>query len=113
MSQTQIVIMGAAGRDFHDFNTVFRGDERFDVIAFTHTGTQNIGELDDLPNRRYPSELAGENYPEGIPIRAESELETIVDEEEVDTVVFSYSDVSHVHVMHQASRVLAAVPTAD
>jgi predicted GTPase len=108
MSQTRIVIMGAAGRDFHDFNTVFRGDERFEVVAFTHTGTQNIGELDELPNRRYPSELAGEGYPEGIPIRAESELETIVDEEDVDTVVFSYSDVSHEHVMHQASRALAA-----
>jgi predicted GTPase len=108
MSQTRVLIMGAAGRDFHDFNTVFRGDERVDVVAFTHTGTQNIGELDELPNRRYPSELAGEGYPEGIPIRAESELETIVDEEDVDTVVFSYSDVSHEHVMHQASRVLAA-----
>jgi predicted GTPase len=100
--------MGAAGRDFHDFNTVFRGDERFDVVAFTHTSTQNIGELDELPNRHYPSELAGEDYPDGIPIRAESDLETIVDEEDVDTVVFSYSDVSHEHVMHQASRVLAA-----
>jgi predicted GTPase len=108
MSQTRIVIMGAAGRDFHDFNTVFRGDERFDVVAFTHTGTQNIGELDDLPNRRYPPELAGEGYPDGIPIRAESELETVVDDEDVDTVVFSYSDVSHEHVMHQASRALAA-----
>jgi len=100
--------MGAAGRDFHDFNTVFRDDERFDVVAFTHTGTQNIGELDDLPNRRYPSELAGAGYPDGIPIRAESELETIVDDEDVETVVFSYSDVSHEHVMHQASRALAA-----
>jgi len=108
MSRTQIVIMGAAGRDFHDFNTVFRDDERFDVVAFTHTGTQNIGELDDLPNRRYPSELAGAGYPDGIPIRAESELETIVDDEDVETVVFSYSDVSHEHVMHQASRALAA-----
>ena len=108
MSQTRIVIMGAAGRDFHDFNTVFRGDERFDVVAFTHSGTQNIGEFDDLPNRRYPPELAGEGYPDGIPIRAESELETIVDDEDVDTVVFSYSDVSHEHVMHQASRALAA-----
>ena len=108
MSQTRIVIMGAAGRDFHDFNTVFRGDERFDVVAFTHTSAQNIGELDELPDRRYPAELAGEGYPEGIPIRAESDLETIVDEEDVDTVVFSYSDVSHEHVMHQASRALAA-----
>ena len=108
MRQTRIVIMGAAGRDFHDFNTVFRGDERFDVVAFTHTSTQNIGELDELPNRRYPSELAGEGYPEGIPIRPESDLETVVDDEDVGTVVFSYSDVSHEHVMHQASRALAA-----
>jgi predicted GTPase len=108
MSQTRVIIMGAAGRDFHDFNTVFRGDERFDVVAFTHTSTQNIGELDELPNRRYPPELAGEDYPEGIPIRAESDLETIVDEEDVDTVVLSYSDISHEHVMHQASRALAA-----
>jgi predicted GTPase len=108
MSRTRIVIMGAAGRDFHDFNTVFRGDERFEVVAFTHTATQNVGELDELPNRRYPPELAGEGYPDGIPIRPESELETIVDEEDVDTVAFSYSDVSHEHVMHQASRALAA-----
>jgi len=108
MSQTRIVIMGAAGRDFHDFNTVFRGDERFEVVAFTHTGTQNIGELEELPNRRYPPELAGDGYPDGIPIRSEAELETIVDEEDVDTVVFSYSDVSHEHVMHQASRALAS-----
>jgi len=108
MSTTRIVIMGAAGRDFHDFNTVFRADEDTEVVAFTHTSTQNIGELDELPNRRYPSDLAGDAYPDGIPIRPESELEAIVDEEAVDTVVFSYSDVSHEHVMHQASRALAA-----
>ncbi len=108
MSQIRTVIVGAAGRDFHDFNTVFRGDDRFDVVAFTHTATQNIGELDELPNRRYPPELAGEAYPDGIPIRAESALEAIIDDEDVDTVVFSYSDVSHEHVMHQASRALAA-----
>ena len=108
MSQSKLVIMGAAGRDFHDFNTVFRGDHRFEVVAFTHTDTQNIGELDERPNRRYPPELAGEDYPDGIPIRAESDLEMLIDEEDVDTVVFSYSDVSHEHVMHQASRALAA-----
>lgn len=107
MSQTRVLIMGAAGRDFHDFNTVFRGDERFDVVAFTHTGTQNIGELDDHLTRRYPSELAGEGYPDGIPIHAESDLKTVVEKNGVDTVVFSYSDVSHEHVMHQASRALA------
>ncbi|MFB6159673.1 MAG: cyclic 2,3-diphosphoglycerate synthase [Haloferacaceae archaeon] len=104
----RVVIMGAAGRDFHDFNTVFRGDESVEVVAFTHTATQNVGELDDLPDRRYPPELAGEGYPDGVPIRPEADLETLVDEEDVDTVVFSYSDVSHEHVMHQASRALAA-----
>jgi predicted GTPase len=107
MTRERIVIMGAAGRDFHDFNVVFRDDDAAEVVAFTHTSTQNIGELDDLPERRYPPELAGERYPDGIPIRPESELETVVEEEGADTVVFSYSDVSHEHVMHQASRALA------
>jgi predicted GTPase len=108
MSQIRTVIMGAAGRDFHDFNTVFRGDDRFEVVAFTHTDTQNVGELGALPDRRYPPELAGEGYPDGIPIRPESALGTIIEQQEVDTVVFSYSDVSHEHVMHGASRALAA-----
>jgi len=107
MDTTRIVIMGAAGRDFHDFNTVFRGDDTCEVVAFTRTDTQNLGELADSPDRRYPAELAGEGYPDGIPIRPESALEAIVAEEDVDTVVFSYSDVSHEHVMHQASRALA------
>jgi predicted GTPase len=108
MSKTRVVIMGAAGRDFHDFNTVFRGDERHEVVAFTHTETQNVGELDDRPQRRYPAELAGDGYPDGVPIRPESSLERVVDEGDIDQVVFSYSDVSHEHVMHQASRALAA-----
>ncbi|MEF8856040.1 MAG: hypothetical protein V5A16_01320 [Haloplanus sp.] len=108
MTTTRIVIMGAAGRDFHDFNTVFRGDDTCEVVAFTRTDAQNLGELDEPPNRRYPAELAGSGYPDGIPIRPESELETIVEEADVDTVVFSYSDVSHEHVMHCASRALAA-----
>ncbi|MFB6142381.1 MAG: GTPase [Halorientalis sp.] len=108
MSPTRVVVMGAAGRDFHDFNTVFRGADDYEVVAFTHTPSQNVGELDDVPARRYPPELAGEGYPEGIPIRPESALETIVAEADVDTVVFSYSDVSHEHVMRQASRALAA-----
>jgi predicted GTPase len=107
MSQTRILIMGAAGRDFHDFNTVFRDDDGVEVVAFTHTASQNIGELEALPTRRYPPALAGEGYPDGIPIYPESELETVVEEADVDTVVFSYSDVSHEHVMHQASRALA------
>jgi predicted GTPase len=108
MSPTRLVIMGAAGRDFHDFNVVFRDDETCDVVAFTRTPTQNLGELDAPPERRYPPELAGDRYPDGIPIRPEGELETIVEDEDVDTVVFSYSDVSHEAVMHQASRALAA-----
>ena len=108
MSTTKVLIMGAAGRDFHDFNTVFRDDERHEVVAFTHAETQNVGELDDRPERRYPAELAGDGYPDGIPIRPESSLETLIAEAEVDEVVFSYSDVSHEHVMHQASRALAA-----
>lgn len=99
--------MGAAGRDFHDFNTVFRDDETHEVVAFTHTEGQNVGELDDLPERHYPSELAGELYPDGVPILPESELEEIIKEEDVDMVVFSYSDVSHEGVMRQASRALS------
>jgi predicted GTPase len=107
MSQ-KVVIMGAAGRDFHDFNTVFRDDETYEVVAFTHTETQNVGELEEAPERRYPSELAGELYPDGIPIRPEAELEDIIHEKDVDVVVFSYSDVSHEDVMGAASRSLAA-----
>lgn len=99
--------MGAAGRDFHDFNVVFRDDETYEVVAFTRTEGQNIGELDDAPDRRYPPELAGERYPDGVPIRPESELEDMIREEDTDLVVFSYSDVSHEHVMHQASRALS------
>ncbi len=108
MSRTRAVIMGAAGRDFHDFNRVFRDDPSTEVVAFTHTASQNIGELDELPQRRYPPELAGDQYPDGIPIRPESDLEAIIREESVGLVVFSYSDVSHEAVMHQASRALAA-----
>ncbi len=108
MSPTRVLIMGAAGRDFHDFNTVFRDDDSYEVVAFTHTRSQNIGELDELPTREYPAALAGEHYPSGIPIRPESELESIIEAEDVDVVVFSYSDVSHEHVMHQASRALSA-----
>ncbi len=108
MTSTRVLIMGAAGRDFHDFNTVFRDDETCEVVAFTQTTAQNIGELDAPPTRRYPAALAGERYPEGIPIHPEDELETIIREKDVDTVVFSYSDVSHEYVMQRASRALAA-----
>ncbi len=104
MSNTvqRVVIAGAAGRDFHDFNTVFRHNPDFRVVAFTATQIPNID------GRRYPPELSGELYPEGIPIYPESELAELIKSEQVDEVVFSYSDVSHEYVMHLASRVLAA-----
>ncbi len=108
MSPKRTVIMGAAGRDFHDFNVAFRDDESVEVVAFTHTASQNIGELEELPTREYPPALAGDRYPDGIPIRPEADLADVVDEFDVDQVVFAYSDVSHEHVMHQASRALAA-----
>jgi predicted GTPase len=98
----RILIAGAAGRDFHDFNTVFRGNDQARVIAFTATQIPNID------GRRYPAELAGELYPDGIPIHAEDDLEKLIAEQSIDQVIFSYSDVSHEYVMHLASRVLAA-----
>lgn len=94
--------MGAAGRDFHNFNTVFRGNAAYQVVAFTATQIPNI------EGRRYPPELAGELYPQGIPIYPESELATLIRAEHVDQVVFAYSDVSHQYVMERASLVLAA-----
>jgi predicted GTPase len=98
----RVLIMGAAGRDFHNFNTVFRDDPGTQVVAFTAT---QIPFIDD---RRYPASLAGAQYPDGIQIYDESELVRLIDELDVDDVVFSYSDVSHEYVMHQASTVLAA-----
>jgi predicted GTPase len=95
------VIVGAAGA-FHNFNLVYRGREEYDVVAFTATQIPNI------EGRRYPAELAGHLYPAGIPIHPESKLEELVREHDVDEVVFSYSDVTHEHVMHIGSRVLAA-----
>ncbi len=102
MRTERVLIMGAAGRDFHDFNVVYRGDPTVEVVAFTAT------QIPGIADRRYPPELAGERYPAGIPIRPEAELEHLIDELDVDTVVFAYSDVSHEQVMHAASRVLAA-----
>ena len=98
----RVLIMGAAGRDFHDFNVVYRDDPSVEVVAFTAT------QIPGIADRRYPTELAGERYPAGIPIRPEAELETLIRDLHVDTVVFAYSDVSHEQVMHAASRVLAA-----
>ena len=102
------LIMGAAGRDFHDFNSVFRGNDDYEVVAFTQSFSQNIGELDEMPERTYPASIAGEGYPEGIPILPESELETIIEEKDIEEVLLSYSDVSHEHVMNQASRALSS-----
>jgi predicted GTPase len=99
---TRVIIMGAAGRDFHNFNTVFRDDSTSRVVAFTATQIPNI------EGRRYPRELAGPLYPDGIPIHPESELPRLIRELEADQVVFAYSDVSHETVMHRASLVLAS-----
>jgi predicted GTPase len=102
MARTRVLIAGAAGRDFHNFNLVYRDDPEYEVVAFTATQIPNI---DD---RRYPVELAGSLYPEGIPILPESALEQLVREHEIDEVVFAYSDVTHEHVMHIGSRALAS-----
>ncbi len=104
----KILILGASGRDFHDFNMVFRDNDEYEVVAFTQTDDQNLGELgDDDLIRKYPSELAGQNYPEGIPIYPESKIDKLITDEEIDEVVFSYSDVSHQEVMNKASLVLS------
>ncbi|MFQ5343460.1 MAG: cyclic 2,3-diphosphoglycerate synthase, partial [Anaerolineae bacterium] len=97
-----VVIMGAAGRDFHNFNVYFRDNPNYEVVAFTATQIPNIA------GRQYPPDLAGDLYPDGIPILPESELTGLIQRERIDQVVFSYSDVSHLYVMHEASRVLAA-----
>jgi predicted GTPase len=102
MNGRRMVIMGAAGRDFHVFNVVYRSDPSTEVVAFTAT------QIPGIAGRHYPPELAGPRYESGIPIVAESELESLIRERHVDQVVFAYSDVSHETVMHAASRVLAA-----
>jgi predicted GTPase len=101
MSARRVVIMGAAGRDFHNFNVVFRDRDDVRVVAFTAT------QIPDIADRRYPAVLAGSRYPEGIPIVAEERLEELMGSGGFDEAVFSYSDVSHQHVMEQASRVVA------
>ena len=98
----RIVICGAAGRDFHNFNTVYRDDDDVRVVAFTAT------QIPGIDARRYPASLAGPLYPQGIPIVPEAQLEHLCQREQVDTVVFAYSDVSHPQLMHLASRALAA-----
>ena len=98
----RVLIMGAAGRDFHNFNIVYRNDPDVEVVAFTAT---QIPFIDD---RTYPASLAGSRYPHGIPIHEASMLTRLISDLHVDDVVFSYSDVRHTEVMHQASTVLAA-----
>src|ERR671923_155029 len=102
MNRTRVLIAGAAGRDFHNFNLVYRGREEFEVVGFTATQIPNID------GRVYPAELAGELYPDGIPIWPEADLERAISRYAVDEVVFAYSDVTHEHVMHVGSRALAA-----
>ncbi len=97
-----VLIMGAAGRDFHNFNTYFRNKKEYNVVGFTATQIPNI------EGRTYPKELAGKLYPKGIPIYPESDLTKLIKEKKVDVVVFSYSDVPHEYVMHKGSEVLAA-----
>lgn len=98
----RVVILGAAGRDFHNFNVYFRDNPAYEVVAFTAAQIPNIA------GRRYPAELAGARYPDGVPVELEGHLERLVRDRAVDVVVFSYSDVTHEHVMHLASRALAA-----
>ena len=102
MDRVRVVIMGAAGRDFHNFNTAYRGDPATEVVAFT-ASTQIPG----IAGRRYPRVLAGDLYPDGIRIVAETELESLLATEHIDKVVFAYSDVTHEHVMHSASRAMS------
>ncbi|MDP6276404.1 MAG: GTP-binding protein, partial [Candidatus Marinimicrobia bacterium] len=101
MKPIKTIIMGAAGRDFHNFNVVYRHNEQYEVVAFTAT------QIPDIEGRNYPPALAGALYPEGIPIYDENELERLIQEHHVEEVVFSYSDISYDYVMHMASRVLA------
>ncbi|MCE1245128.1 MAG: cyclic 2,3-diphosphoglycerate synthase [Firmicutes bacterium] len=102
MARKRVLIMGAAGRDFHNFNVYYRDREDFEVVAFTAT------QIPDIDGRLYPPELAGKLYPQGIPILAEDELVSIIKDKGIDEVVFSYSDVTHEYVMHKAAMATAA-----
>ncbi|MHC1784364.1 MAG: cyclic 2,3-diphosphoglycerate synthase [Anaerolineaceae bacterium] len=102
MAAVRTLIMGAAGRDFHNFNVFFRDNADYQVVAFTATQIPNID------GRKYPAELAGKLYPAGIPIFPESDLVSLIKKEKVDLVIFAYSDVPHDYVMHKASTVMAA-----
>ncbi|WP_298269338.1 cyclic 2,3-diphosphoglycerate synthase [Geobacter sp.] len=102
MKEERVIIMGAAGRDFHNFNTVFRNNPAYRVVAFT------AAQIPFIAERRYPPALAGRRYPEGIPIHPESSLLELIRRHRVSKVVFAYSDIAHAELMHKASAVLAA-----
>jgi predicted GTPase len=101
MNKVKVIIMGAAGRDFHNFNVFFRNNDDYEVVAFTAT------QIPGIEGRTYPTELAGPKYPNGIPIYPEEQLPQLIKEHDIDQVIFAYSDVSHETVMHKASLVLA------
>ena len=101
MSKVKTLIMGAAGRDFHNFNLIYRDNDKYDVVAFTAT------QIPDIDGRKYPAELAGKLYPNGIPIHDESDLQQLIEDNNIEEVVFSYSDIMHEDVMHKASKVMA------
>ena len=101
MPRTRILILGAAGKDFHVFNTMYREDEGVEVVGFT---AQQIPHIDD---RTYPASIAGDLYPEGLPIFPEDELDELILRLKVDRCILAYSDVSYDYVMHMASRVTA------
>jgi len=107
MKRKKIIIIGALGYDFHLFNTVFRDNEEYEVVAFTIAGEQNVGTTDEV-ERKFPAVLAGNLYPNGIPMVSEETIEDLIKKHNIDEVVFAYSDVSHEEVMHKASRALAA-----
>ncbi len=102
MAKRKVIIMGAAGRDFHNFNVLYRNDKSVEVVAFTAT------QIPDIEGRKYPKSLAGPNYPKGIPIRPESELLELIQKYDVDEVIFSYSDVPYEYVMDKAAFVMSA-----
>jgi predicted GTPase len=101
MAKVKVIIMGAAGRDFHNFNVFFRNNDAYEVVAFTAT------QIPGIEGRNYPTELAGPKYPMGIPIYPEEQLPKLIKEHDIDQVIFAYSDVSHEYVMHKASLAMA------
>ena len=102
MQRRKIIIMGAAGRDFHNFNMRYKDNDNYEVVAFTAT------QIPDIEGRVFPAELAGKLYPNGIPVHHENEITDLISKHQIDEVVFSYSDVSHEYVQHKASIVNAA-----